>query len=161
MPTDSECCASLVVAAFAVCLQKKHSRMNASIHLECLFHKRMAHCYAHYLFENILAAETRINWAFLKIFAYYLFLTEGCQGPRRQQAQVIFSLHERQISSMNYSVTLQIYQTSSPSNPHRLYSSSGLEELSRFPETVTKSAPIHFSLLSKAVTIFLPKPLFL
>ena len=80
MPTDSECFASLVVAAFSVCLQKKTFRMNASIHPECLFYKRMAHCYAHYLFENFFNVLSAVFVAFLGRVAVYLLRTVESSG---------------------------------------------------------------------------------
>ena len=49
--------------------KKRHPSLDASIHLECLFYKRMAHCYAHYLFENCGARR-----AFFKPYFFLSFI---------------------------------------------------------------------------------------
>ena len=60
--------------------KKRHPSLNASIHLGCLFYKRMAHCYAHYLFENYFTALSALFWAFLGRVAVYLLRTVESSG---------------------------------------------------------------------------------
>ena len=80
MPTDSECFASLVVAAFAVCLQKKTSQSECKHSSGMSFSQAHGSRYTHYLFENFFNVLSAVFVAFLGQVAVYLLRTVESSG---------------------------------------------------------------------------------